>query len=299
MAPVLAVIAPGAMGAGLSARLSSFGSGPILTNLDGRSAGTLQRAEAANMQHASYTEIVQQATYILSVVPPGEAFSIAETIIDAYKRTDGKRDLVFVDCNAINVESAKRMAALFEGTGITFLDASVVGLPPTDSFNPAIYVSAHPRDLAALDAFAAVSAAFGLNIVPLKGDGAGIGDASAVKMSHSIVVKGLLGLLSTSILAANASSASTAEGLLHALHHTQPNLVTFTTTLLPQMLPKAYRFVAEMDEAAAFLEGDGARTFEGISGTFARIARAHAESPQGPEIEALLKFAESATQSPH
>ncbi|KAJ7050396.1 hypothetical protein C8F01DRAFT_1179015 [Mycena amicta] len=279
----------GRHGCGTRSRLSAFGSGSILTNPTDASQQQSKRASAANMQHASYLEIVERATYIYSVVPPGEAFT----------SSSADRELVFVDCNAINVESVKRMATIFEGTGITFLDGSIVGLPPSETFNPAIYVSAHSEDIASLDKFTNVSTRFGLNIVPLKGDGSGIGDASAVKMAHSGVVKGLLGLFATSILAANESSPSTAEGLLHALQHTQPGLVDFMASLLPQVPPKSYRFVAEMKEVGGFTGGNGSRAFEGLSGIFARIANAQAQTPPGTDIEVLLRFAQDARKLPN
>jgi hypothetical protein len=80
----------------------------------------------------------------------------------------------------------KRMAALFGGTGITLIDGVIIGYPPSESFNPAIYVSADPKDTPTLDEFARMSIQFGLNVIPLKGEGAGIGDASAVKMANTV-----------------------------------------------------------------------------------------------------------------
>ncbi|KAJ6562328.1 hypothetical protein B0H19DRAFT_1144172 [Mycena capillaripes] len=229
--PTLALLAPGEMGAAIAARLSSFGVGMVLTNLDGRSEATQQRAHASNMQHASYAEIVERASCIYSVVPPKEAFTIAETILAAYKAAGSHRPLIFVDCNALNPDSMKRMAALFEETGITLIDGVIIGTPPTASFNPGIYVSADPRDKLALDEFTRMSIQFGLNVLPLKGEGAGIGDASALKMAHGGIVKGTIGLFTTMILAANAASPSTADGLLHALNLSQPTLVDRACTI--------------------------------------------------------------------
>jgi 3-hydroxyisobutyrate dehydrogenase-like beta-hydroxyacid dehydrogenase len=174
------------MGAAIAARLSASGAGIILTNLDGRSEATRQRALTSNMQHASYAEITERATCIYSVVPPKDAFAIAEAVVTAYKAAGSLRALVFVDCNAVNPESMKRMAALFDGTAITLIDGVIIGTPPSESFNPGIYVSADPKDTAVLDEFARMSIQFGLNVIPLKGEGAGIGDASALKMAHAV-----------------------------------------------------------------------------------------------------------------
>jgi 3-hydroxyisobutyrate dehydrogenase-like beta-hydroxyacid dehydrogenase len=182
----IALLAPGAMGAAISTRLSASGAGTILTNLDGRSEATIQRARESNMQHASYSEIVERATCIYSIVPPLEAVLVAETIVAAYKAAGSQRKLIFADCNAVNPETVKGIAALFDGTGIVFLDGAIVGLPPSESFNPGLYVSADSKDAVALDEFALMSTRFGLNVIPLKGEGAGIGDASAVKMAHAV-----------------------------------------------------------------------------------------------------------------
>ncbi|KAJ7216332.1 6-phosphogluconate dehydrogenase C-terminal domain-like protein [Mycena pura] len=298
--PTLALLAPGAMGAALAARLSAAGASPVLTNLDGRSEATIARARAANMQHATYAEIAARATCVYSVVPPDEAFAVAEAIVGAYKTIGSRRALVFVDCNAVNPDSAKRIATLFEGTGITFLDGAIIGLPPTDTFYPGIYVSADPKDVTVLDEFTVMSTKYGMNIIPLKGEGAGIGDASALKMAHAGIVKGMLGLCATMILAANAASPSTADGLIHALDISSHTFVDLIIRFVPQMLPKTYRFVGEMNEIAGFVGEDvgaGASTFQGLAETFARIAGAHGQSPQGEEIAQLLKFVEEARKT--
>ncbi|KAJ7468286.1 6-phosphogluconate dehydrogenase C-terminal domain-like protein [Mycena galericulata] len=297
--PTIALLAPGAMGAGIAARLSASGAGTILTNLDERSEATIERARAANMVHASYAEIAERATCIYSVVPPIDAFGVAEAVVGPYKAAGSTRELVYVDCNAVNPESVKRMATLFEGTAITFIDGVIIGMPPTESFNPGIYVSADPKAKAVLDDFTTMSIKFGLNVIPLKGEGAGIGDASALKMAHAGIVKGTIGLFATMILAANASSPSTAEGLLHALNLSQPVFVDLIIRFIPQILPKAYRFVGEMEEVGGFVGDGGARTFEGLAGIFARVADARENAPEsaGGDVELLMKFVEEARKT--
>ncbi|KAK7042126.1 Nad-binding phosphogluconate dehydrogenase-like protein [Favolaschia claudopus] len=290
-APTLAVLAPGAMGAAIAARLSASGAGTILTNLDGRSESTIHRAHTSNMQHASYEDIVQRASYIFSIVPPQEALTLAETIVSAYKSSGSQRPLIFIDCNAVNPESMKGMKTLLEGTGITLLDGVIIGTPPSDSFNPGIYVSADPKDMAALDDFTRMANGLGLNVIPLKGEGAGIGDASAVKMAHSGIVKGTIGLFTTMILAANAASPSTAEGLAHALNLSQPTLADLLIRFVPMSIPKAYRFVAEMEEVSSFTGGDGAEIFDRLSKIFGRVA-----NDRGDIADTLLKFVEQAKE---
>src|SRR5262252_7491110 len=78
MTPVVAVIAPGMMGAGVGKRLTDNGA-KVLTSLTGRSAETLERASAAGMTHASDEEIAAtgspfvDAGIIGSPPKPGDA----------------------------------------------------------------------------------------------------------------------------------------------------------------------------------------------------------------------------------
>ncbi|EEB95325.1 hypothetical protein MPER_05718, partial [Moniliophthora perniciosa FA553] len=148
----------------------------------------------------------------------------------------------------------------------------------------------------ALDEFVALGTKYGLNIIPLKGEGSGVGDASALKMAHAGVVKGGIGLFVSMILAANASSPSTAKGLLHALSISQPAFISLMVQLVPQAIPKAYRFVKEMEEVAGFVGGDEGRVYEGIEKIFEKVAMANEEAPNGDAGDAakLLQFIEEA-----
>lgn len=182
--PVLAIVAAGAMGAAVGHRLTSAGL-TVLTSLAGRSAATTKRAADAGMQDASLTDIAARAHWVLSILPPSEAFAFAERFRDAHATADRARPLAFADCNAVNPTTAKRIAALFKGTPIRFVDAGIIGGPPSGSYDPVFYASADPADDAVLDEFAALKQ-YGLNVKPLRGEGAGVGDASALKMSYAV-----------------------------------------------------------------------------------------------------------------
>ena len=75
MNPVVAVIAPGMMGAAVGHRLARNGI-KVLTALTGRSAETAARAKDAGMVGASDGEIAA-ADFILSILPPGDALTLA------------------------------------------------------------------------------------------------------------------------------------------------------------------------------------------------------------------------------
>jgi 3-hydroxyisobutyrate dehydrogenase-like beta-hydroxyacid dehydrogenase len=91
---------------------------------------------------------------------------------------------VFVDCNAVNPATVNRIAALFEGSPSRFIDAAIIGGPPDDVYTPTLYASASDDFL--LDRFVTFGTKYGLKVSALKGEGAGIGDASALKMSYAV-----------------------------------------------------------------------------------------------------------------
>ena len=189
--PVLAVVAAGAMGSAVGRRLTRAGL-TVLTNLDGRSPATRERAADAGMQDASLADIATRAHWVLSILPPSEAYAFAQKFRDAHRdaaatsgSSTGGRSLAFADCNAVNPETAKRIAALFAGTTIRFVDAGIIGGPPKEGYDPVFYVSANAGDEDVLAGFASLKT-YGLNVSLLTGEGAGVGDASALKMSYAV-----------------------------------------------------------------------------------------------------------------
>ena len=95
MNPVVAVVAPGMMGAAVGGRLVAHGL-KVLTSLTGRSDETIKRAKAAGLSAASDDEIAA-ADFILSILPPGDAVKLAQRFAPALTASNAKP--VFVDCN--------------------------------------------------------------------------------------------------------------------------------------------------------------------------------------------------------
>ena len=182
--PILAIVAAGAMGAAVGKRLTTAGL-TVLTDLTGRSASTRKRAADAGLEDASLLDIAARAHWTLSILPPSEAESFARAFRDAHAQAARTRPVAFADCNAVNPTTVKRIAALFAGTPIKFVDAGIIGGPPQDDYDPVFYASASPEDQRELEEFAALRK-WGLNMKTLKGEGAGIGDASALKMSYAV-----------------------------------------------------------------------------------------------------------------
>jgi len=126
---------------------------------------------------------------------------------------------------------------------------------------------------------------FGLSCNVLGPD---IGAASALKMSYAGITKGLNALACVMIL--GAARAGTAEALHAELTHSQPGLLAWFERQVPSMFPKAYRWVAEMEEIAGFVGEDpaGEAMFRGTAQLYARLAADFAAA-EG-QIELLTDF---------
>ena len=276
MQPTVMIIGAGAMGAAVGRRLVERGA-TVTSPLAGRSVESRARARAAGMT-AVDDEQAAQADFILSIVPPGDAVSVAERFAPVLARS-GKKPIV-ADCNAINPQTVARVAAVIDPTGCPFVDAGIIGGPPKEGYKgPTIYASGAPAaDFAALGRY-------GLVIKLL--DGA-VGAASAVKMSYAGITKGLTALAAAMMLA--AARAGTAETLHAELAHSQPTLLAWFDRQIPSMYAKAYRWVAEMDEIAAFAGEDPAAQaiLAGTARLYERLAADFAGDKT--EVSALDRF---------
>lgn len=110
----IAVIAAGEMGSAVGRRLVQGGCS-VLTNLDGRSSKSRSRAEEAGLKDVPLSQIANQASFVLSIVPPSSAFSFAELFLRESKSANRNGSpLVFVDCNAVNPATVKRIAGKYQ-----------------------------------------------------------------------------------------------------------------------------------------------------------------------------------------
>jgi putative dehydrogenase len=259
MNPVVAVIAPGMMGAAVGQRLVKNGI-KVLTSLTGRSADTAARAKTAGMTGASDGEIVA-ADFILSILPPGDALALAQRYAPALAASNSKP--VFVDCNAVAPPTVDRIAAVIAPTGAPFVDAGIVGGPPkADDAGPRFYASGpHAQRFATLKQY-------GLDIRVLEG---AISAASALKMSYAGIMKGTQAIGTAMLLA--AARSGNADMLYKELQHSQKEMLWWLNRQLAIMPPKAARWVAEMREISEFVSPDsgGRELFEGAALLYEQI----------------------------
>ena len=258
---VIGVVAPGAMGSAVAQRLVQHGA-RVLTETTGRSAATRARAEASGMEATDAAGLLS-ADMILSIVPPAEALPLARRLSAAMPRV-GRRP-TYVDCNAVDVRTTATLESVITQADAIFVDAGIIGAPPKPGARgPTFYLSGPgAQDVAA------TLGGLGLAVKAMTGP---VGAASALKMSYAGITKGLTAIGSMMILGAERAGAGPA--LRAELAESQPQLLSRFSISLPDMVPKAYRWVAEMREIAAFLQDDPAASsvFEGVAAFYDQIA---------------------------
>ncbi len=220
-----------------------------------------------------------EADLFLSIVPPDTALATAADVLPQL----GARRVPYVDCNAVSVDTVRRVAALAGEAGAPFIDASIIGQPPKPGVETTVFYAAGD-DLAPLLGLRD----YGLDIRPLEAD---VGAASALKMCYAGITKGLTCLGAAMILAATREGAS--DALMKELQRSQPELLALFRPRIPDMLPKAYRWSGEMEEIAAFVGADeAALIYQGMARVFERLARDVRSA--GAEAAALEAFLEAA-----
>ena len=279
MSDTIGVIAMGEMGSATARRLREGGA-TVVTSLAGRSAASAARAEKAGAIPVSTDdEFVAQSGFILSIVPPGDAVALAERLAPAIRRSANKP--IYVDCNAVSPDTAERIGAALAGTGCDYVDAGIIGPPPSATTRTIFYASGEgARNFARLGDY-------GLVIRVMQGP---VGAASAMKLSYAGITKGCTAIGSAMML--GATRGGTADALLQELSESQPMLLGWMRGFVSRMPPKAYRWVAEMEEIAQFQEDDPAARdmYLGIARFYEQIAAALEERKPNDAIAQLEAF---------
>jgi 3-hydroxyisobutyrate dehydrogenase-like beta-hydroxyacid dehydrogenase len=276
MGMTVAVIAMGEMGSGVAARLVERGA-VVRTSLEGRSASSAARARAAGVEIAPDDEaLVADADLVLSIVPPARAGELAERLLPVIAKA--KSRAVYVDCNAMAPQTVKAIARPFAAAELAFVDAGIIGGPPSGDYNPRIYASGP-----AAKAFAGLNA-YGLDI-PVLSDR--IGEASALKMAYAGTTKGTSAIMMAMML--GAARAGVAEAFAAEMKSSQAGKLEAAVRQAPVVLRKTYRWDGEMEEIAKFLlpELGGEGLFQGAAQLYRDLARDVAEG-EGSERLRLL-----------
>jgi 3-hydroxyisobutyrate dehydrogenase-like beta-hydroxyacid dehydrogenase len=236
----IGLLHPGEMGASVGAAARSRSE--VLWASRGRSAATRRRAEESGLVDAGDLQsILQQCGVVMSVCPPHAALELAGTVADS-----GFTGL-YVDANAVSPATATAIARRIEAAGGRFVDAAIVGPPARRAGTTRLFLAG-----AEAPEVAAIFASSPLEAICLPAQPPA---ASALKMSYAAYTKGMTALLLA--IRALARRHGVEGALLEEWQTSQPELVRRSETAPLRSAPKAWRFVAEMDEIAATFASAG------------------------------------------
>ena len=252
---------PGDMGQGVALQLKNKGF-TVCTALEKRSERSRKMAAEIGLTDlGSIARLTAESDLIMSVMNPGAALDFAREAAAAI-RTQSKKP-TYVDCNAVAPDTMREIDELMKSAGARCLDGGIIGPPPRGKAKTSLYVSGPgSSDLAQIG-----NEQLRVTVMSEK-----LGDASAIKACYSGFNKGTQGLLLQTLVAAQRLGVY--EALEKQLLSSKGDMYNWLLETLPQMPPKAYRWVPEMHQLAKTFEGVGMtpRIFQGEADMFEMIA---------------------------
>ncbi|TIV62134.1 NAD(P)-dependent oxidoreductase [Mesorhizobium sp.] len=240
MSTTIAIAGIGEMGVTLARRM--IAKGHRVVTLPPRSEASVQRAMEAGIEVIQEEEICK-ADFFFSVVPSEAALPLAERVALICRGQSCKP--VYCDWNAISPALMHRIATHLSEAGIKIVDGGIIGLADWSLASPGPTLYASGADAKLLKE----NRDLGLQISIMDAD---LGAASALKLSYAAITKGLIAIASMSALVAEQSGCGAA--LVDELSRSQPILLRSFSKSVPNMLPKAQRWVSEMQQISEHLD---------------------------------------------
>ncbi|PWU03891.1 MAG: NAD(P)-dependent oxidoreductase [Terriglobia bacterium] len=236
----IGILHPGQMGAAVALTAKNSGH-EVYWASEGRSAETSERARKTGLQDAGTTARMSEiCDTIVGVCPPEFAERMADEIGALSYRG------LYVDLNAVSPERVRRIAGLVTANGAGFVDGCIIGQPPAGRGETWIYLCGER----------AVDAAGCFTEGPLEAEviEGGIGQASALKMCFSAHAKGMAALRAAVLGAAH--QLGVLEDLERQWSRSGPPMAQAVKSI-EITAPKAWRFIAEMQEIVETFESVG------------------------------------------
>lgn len=244
-------------------------------------------------------DIVDQADYILSIVPPRDALATAKRVVAAKLELEKRRSpLYYVDLNAIAPRSARQIAEIFVPVTeqVKFIDGGIIGGPPAPKPDspgewkkPSLVVSG-PHSLHQDHSGHGASLASVLNMRHVADE---IGPASGLKMCFASTTKGLTAIAIQSFT--TASRLGVLDELREHLSNYSPKTGQLAEAGVKGMTTKAYRWVEEMRQIGETFEVDGgwekdAAIFPGAAALYDFVAGVEGVGgKKGLEVEQVVE----------
>jgi 3-hydroxyisobutyrate dehydrogenase-like beta-hydroxyacid dehydrogenase len=222
----------------------------VLTYDKDRGEVSRKRAENAGVKSlGSMAELVKESELIVSIVVPFAAIRVAEKVAKAVKES-GRKDLLFLDANAISPMTADEIAKVLAPAAVNFVDGCIIGSAARMGKGTLVYVSGPEASrLGALGAFD----------IPVKVLGPNANQASAFKVVYAGLTKGLQGLFCELLMGARRF------GLLNEIRaqyeESFPGLLDKVSSSIVGLRIHAGRRAEEMDELKRTFNHHGMNSF--------------------------------------
>lgn len=245
----IGILSIGEMGFHWAKLLKSHGV-EVLTYDKDRSEVSRKRAQNAGVTSLpSMARLVQDAELIVSITVPFAAKRVAAKVAKAVAKT-GRKDLLYLDANAIAPMTADEIAETLKPSGVQFVDGCIIGSAARMGKGTIVYVSGPQAErMQAL-------AEFG---IPVKVLGPDTSQASAFKVVYAGLTKGLQGLFVELLMGARRF------GLLNELRaqyeESFPGLLDKVSSSIVGLRIHAGRRAEEMDELKRTFHHHGMKSF--------------------------------------
>jgi 3-hydroxyisobutyrate dehydrogenase-like beta-hydroxyacid dehydrogenase len=222
----------------------------VLTYDKDRGEVSRKRGENAGVKSLpSMTRLVDDAELIVSIVVPSAAKRVAAKVAKAVAKS-GRKELLYLDANAISPMTADAIAAVLKPAGVSFMDGCIIGSAARMGKGTIVYVSGpEAQRLQALEAFG----------IPIRVLGPNTSQASAFKVVYAGLTKGLQGLFVELLMGARRF------GLMNEVRaqyeESFPGLLDKISTSIVGLRIHAARRAEEMDELKRTFNHHGMKSF--------------------------------------
>ena len=240
----------------------------VLTYDKDRAEVSRKRGENAGVKSvASMSDLVSEAELIVSIVVPSAAIDVAKKVAEAVK-TARRKDLIFLDANAISPMTAEEIGKNLEPAGVNFIDGCIIGSAARMGKGTIVYVSGPEANrMQALEKFN----------IPVKVLGASTNQASAFKVVYAGLTKGLQGLFCELFMGARRFGL--VEEIRAQYDESFPGLLEKVSSSIVGLNIHAGRRAEEMDELKRTFNHFGMRSF--MAPAAQKVLEAIAALPRG------------------
>ena len=222
----------------------------VLTYDKDRGEVSRKRGENAGVKSLpSMARLVNDAELIVSIVVPFAAKRVAAKVAKEVAKT-GRKELLYLDANAISPMTADAIAAVLKPAGVGFVDGCIIGSAARMGKGTIVYVSGpQAQRLQALEAFG----------IPIRVLGPNTNQASAFKVVYAGLTKGLQGLFVELLMGARRF------GLMNEVRsqyeESFPGLLDKISPSIVGLRIHAARRAEEMDELKQTFNHHGMKSF--------------------------------------